>query len=404
MFTHLHIHSYYSLLDGTASPEELIRYAKKLKFKHLALTDHQALHGAVEFYRLAKEEGIHPIIGAEVTLPDESKLVLLVKDRNGYRHLCQLLSMGHLRGGHLNFKLDLKDIFRYRNGLIVLSAGQQGKLWQFAKSREFDAATAYCRQLKTIFQGDFYIELQQFVSNDFLINIRLRDLAVQQGIPLLATNDVHFTTAKDWPLHRALHAIDQNTLIDKITTAGSPAQYLKSAEEMKKLFQAFPTALSNTEKIAAACTFEFSLGKPVFPKIDLPEGETGFSFLWKVAFDGARQRYRPLTREFIDRLSYELNTINELGFTDYFLIVKDIVDFCQKERIPCVGRGSAGDSVVSYVLGITQVDPLRYKLYFERFLNPERTDPPDIDLDICWKNRDRVLEYVYKNTAKNGRL
>jgi DNA polymerase III alpha subunit len=395
-FSHLHVHSYYSLLDGTASPEELIQQAKKLKFKHLTLTDHQALYGAVEFYRLAKEERIHPIIGAEVTLLDESKLLLLVKDQSGYRNLCQLLSMGHLQGGHLNFKLDLKDIFRYRNGLIALSAGQQGKLWQLARSREFAAAARYCRQLITVFRGDFYIELQQFVPNDFLINIRLRDLAIQQNIPLVATNDVHFIAAEDWPLRRALHAIDQNTLIDKITTAGTPSQYLKSAEEMKKLFQAFPEALSNTEKIAGSCTFEFSLGKPVFPRIGLPEGETSFSYLWKTAFDGARQRYRPLTREFIDRLSYELNTINELGFTDYFLIVKDIVDFCQKEGIPCVGRGSAGDSVVSYVLGITQVDPLRYKLYFERFLNPERTDPPDIDLDICWKNRDRVLEYVYK--------
>src|SRR4030042_4464333 len=233
VFTHLHVHSYYSLLDGTASPKELIQQARKLKFKHLALTDHQALHGAIEFYRLAKEEGIHPIIGAEITLPDESKLVLLVKDQNGYRNLCQLLSMGHLRAGHLKFKFDLKEIFRYRNGLVALSGGQQGKLWQFARAREFEAAGRYCRQLKTVFQGDFYIELQQFVPNDFLINIRLRDLAVQQNIPLLATNDVHFTAAEDWPVRRALHAIDQNTLIEKITTAGSPSQYLKSAEEMK---------------------------------------------------------------------------------------------------------------------------------------------------------------------------
>lgn len=395
-FSHLHVHSYYSLLDGIASPQELIQQAKRMKYKHLALTDHNALYGAIEFFRQSKEAGIHPIIGAEVTLLDDSKLVLLVKDQIGYRHLCQLLSRGQLQGGHLHFRLDLSDVFRHHDGLIVLAGGQHGKLWQLIKKHDLSAAEGYARQLKTVFRQDFYIELQQFVPNDFLINLRLRDLALQQEIPLVATNDVHFCFPEDWAIRRVLHAIDQNTLLDKINTAGSQAQYIKSPEEMAKLFHAFPMAIANSEKIARECTFEFSLGKPVFPKIDLPAGETSFSCLWKLAFEGAQKRYHPLTREFIDRLSYELNIINELGFSDYFLIVKDIVDYCQREGIPCVGRGSAGDSVVSYVLGITQVDPLRYQLYFERFLNPERSDPPDIDLDICWKNRDRVLEYVYK--------
>ena len=255
--------------------------------------------------------------------------------------------------------------------------------------------------MKAVFNDNFYIELQHFSANDFLVNVRLRDLAIQHHIPLLATNDVHLATAGDARLRRVLHAIDQNTLIEKASTAANSSQSLKSGEEMQKLFGKFPGALSNSLKIARTCTFEFNLGRPIFPKIELPPGETSFSHLWKIAFDGARQRYRPLTKEFISRLSYELNTINELGFADYFLIVKDIVDYCHREGIPCVGRGSAGDSVVSYVLGITQVDPLRYNLYFERFLNPERKDPPDIDLDICWKNRDRVLEYVYKKYGED---
>ena len=395
-FTHLHTHSFYSLLDGTGSLKELVQQAKKLKFRHLALTDHNALYGAVEFYKLAKAANLHPIIGAEATLTDGTNLVLLVKDQTGYQNLCRLLSLGHLRGGHLKFKIELKDVIRHRQGLVVLSGGQKGRLWQLAKQRKIETAQAYCRQAKAAFGSDFYIELQHFLPNDFLTNVRLRDLAIQHRIPLAATNDVHLLNRQDFSLRRVLHAIDQNTLVDKITTAGSPEQYLKSAAEMQKLFASFPGALENTEKIARQCTFEFSLGKPVFPKIELPPGETGFSYLWKLAFDGAKQRYRPLTRKFINRLTYELNTINELGFSDYFLIVKDIVDFCHREGIPCVGRGSAGDSVVSYVLGITQVDPLRYNLYFERFLNPERADPPDIDLDICWKNRDRVLEYVYQ--------
>ncbi|UCF64824.1 MAG: DNA polymerase III subunit alpha, partial [bacterium] len=400
-FTHLHVHSYYSLLDGTLSLEELISQAKKLKFKHLALTDHNALYGAIEFYQLAKREGIHAIIGTEITLSDGFKAVLLVKDQLGYRNLCKILSIGHLDGGHLNFTLELKDVLRNKTGLILLSGGQKGKLWQLAKKRKIDEAQAYCRRLKAVFQDDFYIELQHFATNDVLVNVRLRDLAVQHSIPLVATNDVHLAKAEDASIRRVLHAIDQNTLIEKATTTANKNQYLKSGEEMRELLGNFPEALANTQKIARACSFEFSLGKPIFPKIDLPQGETSFSHLWKIAFDGARQRYRPLTQEFINRLSYELNTINELGFADYFLIVKDIVDYCHQEGIPCVGRGSAGDSVVSYVLGITQVDPLRYNLYFERFLNPERQDPPDIDLDICWKNRDRVLEYVYKKYGED---
>lgn len=395
-FSHLHVHSFYSLLDGTMSLEQLLRQARKLKFKHLALTDHNALYGAVEFFRLAKKLRIHPIIGAEVTLTDAKNLVLLAEDDEGYRNLCRLLSLGHLRGGHLQFKINLKDLIRFKKGLIVLSGGQKGIIWQLAKKRNIEEAQHWCRKMKSIFGGQFYMELQQFHPNDFLINLRLRDLAIQFEIPLVATNDVHLQSKEEWNIRRVLHAIDGNTLVDKIITAGSPEQYLKSADKMQKLFDKIPGAIENTEKIAQLCRFEFSLDKPIFPSIALPEGETSFSYLWKTAFNGAQQRYHPLTKKLTNRLGNELNIINELGFSEYFLIVRDIVDFCHRNAIPCVGRGSAGDSVVSYVLGITQVDPLRYNLYFERFLNPERTDPPDIDLDICWKNRDRVLEYVYK--------
>lgn len=400
-FSHLHVHSFYSLLDGTMSLEQLVQQAKKLKFRHLALTDHNALYGAVEFYQLAKATGIHPIIGAEITLTDATNLVLLVKDNTGYRNLCQLLSLGHLRGEHLKFKVELNDVLRYKRGLIVLSGGQKGRLWQLAKQQKIKHAQTYCRRMKTVLADNFFIEIQQFSPNDFLVNIRLRDLALQHRIPLVATNDVHLLTPDGWPLRRVLHAIDQNTLINKVSTAGSREQHLKSANEMRNLFGKFPHALANTEKIARECTFEFSLGKPVFPKIELPPAETGFSYLRNLTFQGAHQRYQPLTRTLIDRINYELNIINDLGFSQYFLIVKDIVDFCNGEGIPCVGRGSAGDSVVSYVLGITQVDPLRYNLYFERFLNPNRADSPDIDLDICWKNRDRVLDYVYKKYGEN---
>ncbi len=400
-YVHLHTHSYYSLLDGTMSLEELVQQARKQRFRHLALTDHNALYGAVQFYRLAKAAGIHAIVGAEISLTDNTNLILLVKNETGYRNLCQLLSLGHLQGGHLMFRLELKDFTRFNAGVIALSGGEKGKLWQLARLRRIDEAKAYCRRMKAVFGEDFFIEIQQFDTRDILTNIRLRDLAIQHGLSLVATNNVHLLTGDDWELRRTLHAIDQNALADQITTAGSPQQYLKSVPEMQQLFSKFPEALENSEKIARRCTFEFSLGKPIFPRLDLPGGETAFSYLWKKSFDGARRRYQPLTEKLIQRLSYELNTIHRLGFADYFLIVKDIVDFCSRNGIPCVGRGSAGDSMVSYVLGITQADPLRYDLYFERFLNPERADSPDIDLDICQKNRDQVLEYVYKKYGKD---
>jgi len=400
-FIHLHTHSYYSLLDGVPSPEELIIAAKKHGMRALALTDHNALYGAVEFYRLAKEYNIKPIIGCELTLIDKSHLILLVKNDSGYRNLCKLISRGQLAGGHLQFKLFLKDVFKFKEGLIVLSGGQKGWVNRLLAKRDLDGAAQYVRRMQEVFADNFYLELQHFDPNDTLINLRLRDLAAENKIPLVATNNVHFTSIKDWSLRRTLHAIDSNTVLEKVETAGSSEQYLKSLGQMKELFKSFPSAINNTQRIASDCNFEFKLGSPIFPSVELPEDESGFSWLWKKSFEGATNRYKPLTREVTARLQYELNIIHELGFTEYFLIVKDIVDYCHTEHIPCVGRGSAADSLVSYVLEITQVDPIRHNLYFERFLNPERTDPPDIDLDLCWKNRDKVITYVYEKYGRD---
>ncbi len=395
-FVHLHVHSYYSLLDATASPEALVTAARQLGFTALALTDHNALHGAVEFYRAARDAGIHPIIGAEVDIADDGRLVLLVMNGEGYRNLSALLTRGHLTGGHLAFRLDRAELFRFNRGLLALAGGHSSLLWQQVKSRRMEAAARYCRDMHRVFGDRFYIELQSFSEDDVLPNVRLRDLAVQHHIPLVATNDVHFLTPEDFAVRRVLRAIHHNTLLDRVPDAGSPQQYLKSAAEMTTVFRNFPQALATTVAVARRCRFAFSLGRPVFPALSLPPDTTPATHLKQLVLAGARQRYRPLTRPILRRLLYELHTILRLGFAEYFLIVKDIVDFCNREGIPCVGRGSAGDSLVAYVLGITHVDPLRYNLYFERFLNPERSDPPDIDLDICWKNRDRVLAYVYE--------
>jgi DNA-directed DNA polymerase III PolC len=395
-FIHLHTHSYYSFLDGICSPEELVLGAKKSGMKAIALTDHNGLYGAVEFFQQAKTYGIKPIIGSEIALGDSDALVFLVKNETGYRNLSQLISSGRLKGGHLRFCCTLSDAAKHKEGLIVLSAGLKGRITRLLKKRELESAVTQAKQLQNIFGENFYLEMQHFSGQDNLVNLRLRDLALEQKIPLVATNDTHFISVNDWPLRRVMHAIDQNTVQEKITTSGTSEQYLKSPAQMHELFKAFPAAIDNSDKIARQCNFEFELGKPIFPSLELPEGESSFSYLWKKSFKGATSRYQPLTQEVIKRLTYELKTIHDLGFSEYFLIVKEIITFCRKENIPCVGRGSAADSLVSYVLGITQVDPLRHNLYFERFLNPQRKEPPDIDLDLCWRNRDRVLEFVYE--------
>jgi len=395
-FVHLHTHSYYSLLDGIASPEELVIAAKKNRMKALALTDHNGLYGAVEFYQKAREYNVKPIIGSEITFSNGFKLILLAKNDTGYRNLCQLLTLGHLNGGHLKFTLQPKELLRYHDGLIALSGGHKSQIHHLLSKRRLEEAIEQVQHLKKIFDDDFYLELQHFYPEHAIVNLRLRDLSAEYKVPMVVTNDVHFISIRDWSLRRTMHAIDANTVLDKIETAGSSEQYFKSAGQMCELFKSYPSALSNSARIAEKCDFDFQLGRLVFPSVELPEEETSFSWLWKKSFEGATKRYQPLTRDVVNRLQYELQTIHTLGFAEYFLIVKDIVDYCHSRHIPCVGRGSAADSLVSYVLEITQVDPIRHNLYFERFLNPERSDPPDIDLDLCWKNRDQVLEYVYK--------
>jgi len=399
-FIHLHTHSYYSFLNGIASPEELVVAAKKAAMPALALTDYNGLYGAVAFYQKAKAYGIKPLIGAELTFEEKFNLVFLVKNETGYHHLSQMITLGRLNGGHNRFRLSLTEIRNLSAGLIVLSGGMRGKIPFLLTERKVDEALKEVRFFKELFGEDFYIELQHFSSDDTLSNIRLRDISMEQHIPLVASNNVHFLHSQDWPLRRVMRAIAANTVLDKVTDAGSPEQFLKTSRQMASLFHTFPAAIANTRKIAELCNFEFQLGRPVFPSIALPKGESSFSYLWKKSFAGAGKRYRPLTSQVIKRLEYELQIIHDLGFAEYFLIVKNIVDYCRRQHIPCVGRGSAADSLVSYVLEITQADPIRHRLYFERFLNPERSDPPDIDLDICRKNRDRVLHYVYDTFDK----
>lgn len=395
-FVHLHTHSTFSLLDGTIPLRRLVERTQQLGMPALALTDHNGLYGAIEFIRICRELQVKPIIGAQVTVVDGTSLVLLVKDLTGYRNLCEIISKANLRGGHLNFRCEVRDVIDHQEGLIVLSGGKRGLISQLLMSRNLEEGEGHCRWMKEQFGERFYLEMQRLVPWDNLLNQRLQTIAQKCGVPLVATNDVHLLSPDDHPLRQVLHAIGQNTVRERVRTAGSKEQCLKTPWQMRLLFAKYPEAVENTLRIAGQCNLELTLGRPVFPIMNGAGDEPAQSRLRTLCFQGARERYQPLEEQVIRRIDYELEVIDDLGFTDYFLIVKDIVAFCRREGIPCVGRGSAADSIVSYVLGITFADPIRFNLYFERFLNPERTDAPDIDLDLCWKSRDRVLEYVYE--------
>lgn len=394
-FIHLHCHSNFSLLNGTASIDDLVEQAVRLSMPALALTDCNTLSGSVEFYEKAKLRGIKPIIGAEITMSDGSVVVLLVKNAEGYYNLCRLLTIVNLREGHGRFLCKNSDLIHCKKGLVLLSGGKHGRISQLALQRKTEDAAKLCRLYRETFSKDFYIEMTHYDGDDALLNCRLADLSRVTGVPLVAANDVFLIEPGDQPVRAALRAIGKLTTVNRLADLGSERQYLMPPEDMKKLFKRYPEAVKNTNIIADKCRFDYSLGRPVFPKLDLPEGETSYSVLWKTAFDGLKMRYKPLKNRMINRLKYELDIIHGKGFSEYFLIAKDIVDYCRSRDIPCVGRGSAADSLVSYVLAITHADPIKYDLYFERFLNPERREPPDIDIDICWKRRDEVLNYLY---------
>ncbi|NOY78534.1 MAG: DNA polymerase III subunit alpha, partial [Calditrichaeota bacterium] len=395
-FIHLHCHSNYSFLDSTLRIDDMIRRAAETGAPALALTDTNRLTGAIEFYQKAREAGIHPIIGAEINLVDAGSVVLLARNRRGYQNLSEIITRGHLAGGAGGFQVRLNDLKPYTAGLVALSGGKRNPGIKFLRRRRLNEAVAFFRKWQSIFGKQFYIELQNFSTEDDWLNLRVAALARELKIPVVATNNVHLLKPSDWEIWRTLQAIDQNTTLEKVVGVGSPEQFLKSPGQMRERFRKHPDALLNTLLIAKSCQLEFSLGKPVFPGIALPRRETPFGRLQKLCYTGLHRRYSHITPAIRDRLNRELLVVRNLGFVEYFLIVKTIVDFCRKENIPCVGRGSAADSLIAYTLDITQADPIRFNLYFERFLNAERAEPPDIDLDICWKNRDRVLTYVYE--------
>ncbi|MDO8265129.1 MAG: DNA polymerase III subunit alpha, partial [Candidatus Parcubacteria bacterium] len=421
-FTHLHVHSHYSLLDGLPKIDQLLDYAKEQGMDSIALTDHGVLYGAVEFAKKAKERNIKPIIGSELYLAAEGMtqkrpniddkryhLILLVKNAEGYKNLVKLITKAHLEGFYYKPRIDEDLLAQHSSGLIGLSACIQGKIPRLLLSGKTDEAEKTALRYQDIFgKGNFYLELQDHpkIKEQKIVNDGLIAISKKHGIPLVATQDSHYLKKEDADAQDILMLINTGARADdpERLTLKTDDFSLKSPDIMIDSFKDTPEAIENTQKIADLCTFQFEFGKTKLPSFQVPEGKTQDfdEYLKELAFEGAKKKYGiDLREEVKTRLNYELAMIKQAGFASYFLIVQDFVRWAKENRIVVgPGRGSAAGSIVSYCAGITNVDPLKYKLLFERFINPERISPPDIDLDFTDRRRDEVIEYV---SQKYGR-
>jgi error-prone DNA polymerase len=401
-FIHLHVHSQYSFLDGASTLGRLLEKAQALGMPTLALTDHDRLTGAIRFYDKAKKLGIKPIIGAEVTLEGGYHLTLLCKDMRGYSNLCRLLTEAHLSNRGKSPQATKAMLQKYSGGLIALSGCSKGEIPTLVRQGS-RLAGEKIRFYTEVFGDDFFIELIHYPSINGMRDVhRLASFARENSIPIAATNNVHYAEADEYAIKELLNAIDQNIPVSRLNYYRTVEQYLKSHQEMSSLFEDFPGAVEMTEEIASRCNLELELGKPCFPRFDIPDGETDYSYLSKLAFAGASNKYGNLTPHVTSRLEHELNTIRKLGFCSYFLVVWDIVRWARERGIRCQARGSAVDSLVVYALDISNVDPVGYDLLFERFMHPLRYEPPDIDLDIDRRRRDEVRDYIYEKYGSDN--
>lgn len=396
-FVHLHVHSQYSFLDGAASVDRLLEKAKSLDMPALALTDHNRLTGAIKFYEKAKAIGIKPIIGAEVDIEGGYHLTLLCKDREGYSNLCRLLTEASLSNQYRQTSVTKEMLPKFNTGLIALSGCSKGEIPALIAGGKPEEARAAVYFYKGVFNDNFFVELIRHPSEDGMIgSYRLAQFAREEGISTVATNNVHYAEMKEYRIKELLNAIARNMPVSKLNIYRTVEQYLKSQKEMMKLFKDFHGAVEMTGEIASICNLELELGKLHFPEFDIPDGESSCSYLSKLAFAGAKRKYAILTPEIRDRMEHELNTIRELGFCGYFLVVWDIVRWARGQGIRCQARGSAVDSLVIYALDISVVDPVEYALLFERFMHSQRREPPDIDLDVDRRHRDAVRDYIYQ--------
>ena len=410
MFTHLHVHSEYSLLDGMSRIKELPKKAKELGQTAVALTDHGVMYGAVDFYKACISEGVKPIVGCEVyTTRDRldksggrgenetNHLVLLCANEQGYNNLIQIVSAGFIDGFYYRPRVDNEILKKYKGGLIALSACLAGEIPKALLNGEFDKAKEVVAEYKEIFD-DFYLEIQDHgIEEQKKLNPLMVKLSKETNTPLVATNDVHYINAEDSKFQDVLLCIQTGKNLDDENRMRFETEefYFKSEEEMRSLFPYAPEAIENTSLIAEKCNFDFKFGERHLPAYDVPDGIGSFEYLDFLCKEGLKKRYTAPKKELYDRLEYELNVIREMGFVDYFLIVWDFINYAKSNHIPVgPGRGSAAGSIVSYTLGITDIEPTGYNLIFERFLNPERVSMPDIDIDFCPKRRSEVINYV----------
>ena len=413
MYTELHCHTYYSLLDGASAPAALLDRAAALGMRALAITDHDGLIGAVEFWRAAREREIHPIIGAEVTLAHGSHLTLLAETQAGYANLSRLISVGQLAGTKGAPVLTIEDVARHAGGLLCLSGCRQGAVAQAILVGDEVRAVRTARKLTEIFGRErFWIELQRhWLPDDDRLIAGLLAVAAAIGVRVVAANNVHYATADGHRLHDVLTATRHNLPLAELGARQRPNSefYLKNAAEMAALFAERPDALAETQVIAVRCdvSLDFSRRRlPAFPPRSeafphgVPPSETAFSTLYELTHAGLRAKYRPVTPAALKQLAHELAVIEGVGLTDYFLIVWDIVREARARGIRCQGRGSAANSLVAYLLGITPVDPLAHNLLFERFLSDRTDTTPDIDLDFERDRRDEVIAYVYERYGR----
>lgn len=417
-FTHLHLHTEYSLLDGAASIKKAVARAKELGMDSLAITDHGAMFGVVDFYKECKKQGIKPIIGCEVYTAarkmtdkevDRDKyqghLILLAKNEVGYKNLIKIVSQGYIKGYYYKPRID-KDVLRgHSEGIIALSGCLAGNIQHRLLVNDYAGAKAEAETLLEIFgPGNFYLEIQdQGLEEEMAIKDDMIKLSRELNVPLVATNDVHYVRKEDAKAHDVLLAIQTATTLDDENRMRFPNDefYLKSEDEMRKIFAYLPEAVDNTQLVAEACNFDFKFGEYHLPQFIAPDGKTNTAYLRELCESGLHERYgESPSSELYDRLNYELNTIESMGYVEYFLIVWDFINYAKTNGIVVgPGRGSAAGSIVAYCLKITDIDPIRYNLIFERFLNPERVSMPDIDIDFCYERRQEVIDYV---TRKYG--
>lgn len=407
----LHQHTEYSLLDCSAKISELISRAKELGMKSIAITDHGVMYGCVEFYQEAKAQGIKPIIGCEIYVAPKSMhikqndkenenhhLVLLIKNETGYKNLMEIVSTASIEGFYYKPRVDHEFLKEHSEGLIALSACLGGEIQSYILKENLNKAKETAIFYKEIFKDGFYLELQYHGMEEQLkVNEQLINMSKELDIPLVATNDAHYIRKEDYKAHDILLCIQTGKTVDEQDRMRYPSDefYLKSPEEMYELFSYVPEALENTVKIAEQCNFDYDFHNSKLPKFPLPEDVDPYNYMRELCYKGLRERYQNITEELNERLEYELGVIKQMGYVDYFLIVWDFIRFARENGIMTgPGRGSAAGSLIAYTLGVTKIDPIKYSLIFERFLNPDRISMPDIDSDFCYERRGEVIDYV----------